>query len=103
MFVILVVSIRAVGVSNAHITLVEAFAAWALSRVLGSIAPTPGGLGFVELGLTGALVAFGATDAEAVAATLIYRFLKDVPTLVLGLIAAATFKVHATARAATST
>jgi uncharacterized membrane protein YbhN (UPF0104 family) len=40
------------------------------------------------------LVAFGATDAEAVAATLIYRFLKDVPTLVLGLIAAVTFKLH---------
>jgi uncharacterized protein (TIRG00374 family) len=93
-FVILVASVRAVGVSNDHITLVEAFAAWALSRVLGSIAPTPGGLGFVELGLTGALVAFGATDAEAVAATLIYRFLKDVPTLVLGLIAAATVKIH---------
>jgi uncharacterized protein (TIRG00374 family) len=97
-FVILVVSIRAVGVTNAHITIVEAFAAWALSRVLGSIAPTPGGLGFVELGLTGALVAFGATDAEAVAVALIYRFLKDVPTLVLGLIAAATFKIHSTDR-----
>jgi uncharacterized membrane protein YbhN (UPF0104 family) len=43
-------------------------------------------------------MAFGATDAEAVAATLIYRFLKDVPTLVLGLIAAATFKVHSRSR-----
>jgi uncharacterized membrane protein YbhN (UPF0104 family) len=92
-FLILVVSVRAVGVSRAEITIVEAFAAWAVSRVLGSIAPTPGGLGFVELGLTGTLVAFGATDAEAVAVALIYRFLKDVPTLVLGLAAAATFKV----------
>ena len=45
-------------------------AAWALSRVLGSIPITPGGVGFVELGLTGALVAFGASNAEAVAATL---------------------------------
>jgi uncharacterized membrane protein YbhN (UPF0104 family) len=92
-FLILVVSVRAVGVSRAEITIVEAFAAWAVSRVLGSIAPTPGGLGFVELGLTGTLVAFGATDAQAVAVALIYRFLKDVPTLVLGLLAAATFKV----------
>jgi uncharacterized protein (TIRG00374 family) len=92
-FLILVVSVRAVGVSRGEITIVEAFAAWAVSRVLGSIAPTPGGLGFVELGLTGTLVAFGATDAEAVAVALIYRFLKDVPTLVLGLAAAATFKV----------
>jgi uncharacterized membrane protein YbhN (UPF0104 family) len=92
-FVILVVSVRAGGVERGEVTMVEVFAAWALSRVLGSIAPTPGGLGFVELGLTGTLVAFGATNAEAVAATLIYRFLKDVPTLVLGLVAAATFKV----------
>ena len=92
-FVILVVSVRAVGIPQTHVTFVEAFAAWALARVIGSIAPTPGGLGFVELGLTGSLVAFGATNAEAVAATLIYRFLKDVPTLVLGLIAAGTFKL----------
>jgi uncharacterized protein (TIRG00374 family) len=102
-FVILIVSVRAVGVPRAHVTIVEAFAAWALSRVLGSIAPTPGGLGFVELGLTGSLVAFGATNAEAVAATLIYRFLKDVPTLVLGLAAAVTYRLQtpaAEARAA---
>ena len=78
-FVILVVSVRAVGMRTTEVTLVEAFAAWAVSRVIGSIAPTPGGLGFVELGLTGTLVAFGATDAEAVAVSLIYRFLKDVP------------------------
>jgi uncharacterized protein (TIRG00374 family) len=99
-FVILIVSVRAVGISREHVTLVEAFAAWALSRVLGSIAPTPGGLGFVELGLTGSLVAFGASNAEAVAATLIYRFLKDVPTLVLGSAAAATFRLHPSARSA---
>ena len=61
--------------------------------MLGSIPITPGGIGFVELGLSGALVAFGATNDEAVAATLIYRFLTIVPTLVFGLIAAATWKV----------
>jgi putative heme transporter len=99
-FVILVVSVRAVGVPRVEVTAVEVFAAWAISRVLGSIAPTPGGLGFVELGLTGTLVAFGATDAQAVAAALIYRFLKDVPTLGLGLLAAATFKVGHAAESA---
>jgi uncharacterized protein (TIRG00374 family) len=92
-FVVLVVSVRAVGIPNTEVTIVEAFAAWALARVLGSIPITPGGVGFVELGLTGALVAFGASNDEAVAATLIYRFLTVVPTLVFGLIAAATWKV----------
>jgi uncharacterized protein (TIRG00374 family) len=92
-FVLLVASVRAVGVPVAEVTMVQVFAAWAVSRVIGSLAPTPGGLGFVELGLTGSLVAFGATNAEAVAATLVYRCLKDIPTLVLGLLAAATSKV----------
>jgi hypothetical protein len=82
------------------VTIVEAFAAWALSRVLGSIPITPGGVGFVELGLTGVLVAFGASNAEAVAATLIYRFLTAVPTIGLGLLAASTWKVGSRPRAA---
>jgi putative heme transporter len=92
-FIVLVVSVRAVGIPRAEVTIVEAFAAWALARVLGSIPITPGGVGFVELGLTGVLVAFGASNAEAVAATLIYRFLTVVPTLVLGLVTAATWNV----------
>ena len=45
-------------------------------------------MGFVELGLSGVLVAFGASNAEAVAATMIYRFLTIVPTVLLGLVAA---------------
>jgi uncharacterized protein (TIRG00374 family) len=92
-FLLLIVSVRAVGITSAHVTLVEAFGAWAISRVIGSLAPTPGGLGFVELGLTGALVAFGASNADAVTAALVYRVLMDVPTLVLGLLAAATVKL----------
>ena len=92
-FLVLVVSLRAVGIGHVEVTIVEAFAAWALARVLGAIPITPGGLGFVEIGLTGALVAFGASDASAVAATLIYRFLTIVPTLVVGLIASATWRV----------
>jgi len=81
------------SVPSAEVTIVEAFAAWTLARILGSIPITPGGVGFVELGLTGVLVAFGANDADALAATLIYRFLTVVPTLVAGLIATATWKL----------
>jgi uncharacterized protein (TIRG00374 family) len=92
-FLVLLASLRAVGVERAEVTIVEAFAAWALARILGSIPITPGGIGFVELGLTGALVAFGASDADAVTATLIYRFLTIVPTLAVGLLAATTWKV----------
>ena len=83
-FIVLLSSVRAVGIEQAEVTIVEAFAAWTIARILGAIPITPGGVGFVELGLTGVLVAFGASNAEAVAATLIYRFLTIVPTLVVG-------------------
>ncbi len=92
-FIVMLASLRAIGVSRAEVTIVEAFAAWTLARILGAIPITPGGVGFVELGLTGILVAFGASNAQAVAATLIYRFLTIVPTLVAGLGSAATWKV----------
>jgi uncharacterized membrane protein YbhN (UPF0104 family) len=102
-FIILLASLRAIDVSRAEVTIVEAFAAWTIARILGSIPITPGGVGFVELGLTGVLVAFGATNAQAVTATLIYRFLTVVPTLVVGLLAASTWKVGQPPAAATPT
>jgi uncharacterized membrane protein YbhN (UPF0104 family) len=74
------------------VSTVEAFAAWSLVRLLGSIPITPGGLGVVELGLTTALVGFGGGQAEVVAAVLIYRALTVVPTLIIGLVAGASWK-----------
>ncbi len=93
-FVLLVVCLRVTGVTGAEVTVVEAFAAWALVRILGALPLTPAGVGVVEVGLTGALVAFGAPNAEAVAATLLYRGLTVLPTLALGLVAAATWRSH---------
>jgi uncharacterized membrane protein YbhN (UPF0104 family) len=93
-FVLLLVCLRVTGVSASEVTAVEAFAAWALVRILGALPLTPGGVGIVEVGLTGALVAFGAPNAEAVAATLLYRALTILPTLALGLLAAATWRTH---------
>jgi uncharacterized protein (TIRG00374 family) len=91
-FVILLVSLRAVGVPASEVSVVEAFAAWSLVRLLGAFPITPGGLGIVEVGLTGALVAFGGQNARVVAAVLVYRVLSTVPTLVIGLIAGATWR-----------
>lgn len=95
-FVVLVVVLRAVGVTRDQVSLVEALAAWSVTRVLGSIPVTPGGFGIEELALTGALVGFGADNAAAVAATLVYRFLTVVPVLALGLLAAGTYKLGRT-------
>jgi uncharacterized membrane protein YbhN (UPF0104 family) len=86
-FLVLVVCLRTLGVGVDEVSLTEAFAAWSLVRLMGSVPITPGGIGIVELGLTGALVAFGGDNEGVVAAVLLYRALTIVPTLVLGLLA----------------
>jgi len=91
-FLVFLVSLRVLGVSASEVSGAEAFAAWSLIRLLGSLPITPGGLGVVEVGLVAALVGFGGANAEVVAAVLIYRFLTIVPTLVLGLLAGATWR-----------
>ncbi len=93
-FLVLVVSLRALGVDADAVSLREAFAAWSLVRVLGALPLTPGGVGVVELGLTGLLVGFGGPNAAVVAAVLLYRFLTVVPTLLLGLLGVATWRHH---------
>jgi putative heme transporter len=97
-FVLFLVSLRVLGVSAGEVGAVEAFAAWSLTRLLGSLPITPGGLGVVEVGLTTALVGFGGANAEVVAAVLVYRFLSIVPTLVLGLLAGAMWRRFTPAR-----
>jgi putative heme transporter len=86
-FLVLVVCLRTLGVDESEVTLTEAFAGWTFVRLLGSLPITPGGIGIVELGLTGALVGFGGPNDAVVAAVLLYRVLTVVPTLVLGVVA----------------
>jgi uncharacterized protein (TIRG00374 family) len=91
-YLLLLACLRVFGVSADEVSAIEAFAAWSIVRLLGSLPITPGGIGVVEVGLTGSLVGFGGDNAEVVAAVLVYRFLTIVPTLVLGLLAGATWK-----------
>jgi putative heme transporter len=86
-FLLFLVCLRAFDVPGSEVSVIEAFAAWALARILGTIPITPGGIGVVELGLTGALVGFGGNNAGVVAAVLAYRFLTMAPTIVAGLAA----------------
>jgi uncharacterized protein (TIRG00374 family) len=99
-FAVLLVSLRALDVSGGQVTAAEAFAAWALARILGTIPITPGGIGIVELSLTATLIGFGGDNAGVVAAVLVFRFLTVIPTLVLGLLAAVTWRasVHRAAQ-----
>lgn len=91
-FGVLLVSLRATGVGSDEVTWIEALAAWGLVRLLTAVPITPAGVGIVELGLSGALVGFGAGNAEAVAAVLLYRALTVIPTLLLGMLLGLTWR-----------
>ena len=91
-FLVMLASIRICGVHAAQVSVIEAFAAWSIARLLGSLPITPGGIGVVEVGLTGVLVGFGGDNADVVAGVLVYRFVTIVPTLLLGLVASTTLK-----------
>lgn len=92
-YVVFDLSLRAVGISTSQVSVADSFTAWSLARLIESLPLTPGGLGLVELGLTGMLVAFGAPHAPLVAAVLLYRGLVVVPTLALGAVAGLTWRV----------
>jgi uncharacterized protein (TIRG00374 family) len=84
-YLALITAIAAVG-SHVRPTLV--LLAYAASMVLGMIPITPGGLGFVEAGLTGLLTLAGVPAGQAALATLAYRLVSFWLPLPAGAVAA---------------
>jgi uncharacterized protein (TIRG00374 family) len=84
LFLVLLLALRHVGVSEAEVSWVEALAAFALVRLLSAFPITPGGLGVVELGLSAALVLAGGEEAQVVAAVLVFRILTFVLPIPIG-------------------
>jgi uncharacterized membrane protein YbhN (UPF0104 family) len=84
LFLVLLLALRHVGVSEAEVSWVEALAAFALVRLLSAFPITPGGLGVVELGLAAALVVAGGDEAQVVAAVLVFRILTLLLPIPLG-------------------
>ena len=82
LFVVLLLALRATGVSEGAVGWAEVLAVFAFVRLLSAVPLTPGGLGVVELALTAGLVSAGGDRAEVVAAILVYRgltYLMPVP------------------------
>ena len=75
LYVVLLVALRDVGVSEAQVGWVEVLAVFAFARLATAIPFTPGGVGFVEAVLIGGLTAAGGVRAEVTAAVLVYRAL----------------------------
>ena len=72
-YLVLLVSLRLVGVNSHQVSWSVVLASFALVRILQSVPITPGGLGVVELGLTAALVVAGGDHAGVVAGVLVFR------------------------------
>jgi putative heme transporter len=86
LYIVLLVALRDVGVSQEQVSWAEVLGAFTFVRLLTALPITPGGVGVVELGLTAALVVAGGEQAEVVAAVLVFRgltYLLPVPFGVL--------------------
>jgi putative heme transporter len=84
LYAVLLVALRALGVSAREVSWAQVLAVFAFARLLSAIPITPGGLGVVELALIGGLYAAGHARAgvpasefraQVTAATLLFRTL----------------------------
>jgi uncharacterized membrane protein YbhN (UPF0104 family) len=87
LFLVLLVCLRAVGVTDGEVGWIDVLAAYAFVRLLSAIPITPGGLGVVELGLTASLGhGLPGPIADRVAAgVLLYRALTWFVPIPLGI------------------
>ena len=96
----LYIAVRAVG---AHIGAATTMAAFVVSNVAGLVPVTPGGLGFVEAGLSHVLILGGATHPEAHVAIVVYRLMATWLPCLAGFVALGLFHLrHRASRGAAS-
>jgi uncharacterized membrane protein YbhN (UPF0104 family) len=72
-FVVVLIIVRAVGITTGHVTLIAVFTSFAVARLAGAIPVTPGGLGTLDAAFISLMTAFGASSSRALAADLIWR------------------------------
>ena len=94
LYVVLLLALRHMGVSDSQVSWAEALGAFAFIRLVTALPVTPGGLGLVELGLVAALVLAGGQQAPVVAAVLIFRFLTLILQVPIGGVSYAAWRLH---------
>ncbi len=86
--------VAALAALGAHARPSEVMMAYAVAQALALIPLTPGGLGFVESGLTTLLVLVGVTADQAVVSTLLYRLIAFWLPIPLGALAWAGWRIN---------
>jgi uncharacterized protein (TIRG00374 family) len=85
LYLVLLVCLRDVGVSNAEVGWAEVLAVFAFARLVTAIPITPGGAGLVEAALIAGLVGAGGDKSQVAAAVLIYRALTWALPILVGI------------------
>src|SRR5215218_4083931 len=85
LYLVLLVALRDVGVSDAEVGWAEVLAVFAFARLATAIPLTPGGLGFVEGVLFTGLVGAGGDPDQVAAAILVYRALTWALPILVGI------------------
>ena len=98
LFLVLLVALRHVGISQSELSWISVLAAFAFVRLISALPLTPGGVGVVELGYA-AVMTIGLDDitsAKVVAAILVFRAVTYLLPIPLGLISYVTWRVNKT-------
>ena len=85
LFLVLLLALRFVGVTESQVGWIEALAVFAFARLLSAVPLTPGGLGVIEVALITGLSAAGGMRAEVAAGVLVFRALTYVLPIPIGL------------------
>jgi uncharacterized protein (TIRG00374 family) len=85
LYVVLLVALRDVGVSDAEVSWAQVLAVFAFARLATAIPLTPGGLGFVEGVLVTGLVGAGGDPDQVAAAVVVYRALTWALPILVGI------------------
>jgi uncharacterized protein (TIRG00374 family) len=73
------------GATSSPETFFEGSVAYSFGKLASFITATPGGLGTVDAAITAILTAFGAANADALAAVMVWRVLTYFPQVFIGL------------------
>lgn len=96
LYLVLLVALRHVGVSQDELSWIAVLAAFAFVRLISALPLTPGGVGVVELGYA-AVLTIGlddVTSAQVVAAILVFRAVTYLLPIPLGLISYVVWRVN---------
>lgn len=85
LFMAFLLSLRAFGIDDQSVSIVLAFTAFSVGRLLAMAAQVPAGIGVLDLGFVGILASGSAASADkVVAAVLLFRIMSWVPASAIG-------------------